>query len=240
LLDLIESETAPAADLIAWAMETYRDRFAISTGFQKEGMAIVDMAWRVSRSVRVFTLDTGRLPGQTQRMIEIVGERYGIDVERVRPDAEEVQRMTARHGTDLFRDSVESRQLCCEIRKVRPLDRKLGEFDAWATGLRRDQSPERAGVPKLERLDGRVKLNPLADWTAAQVEEYTRRHDVPMHPLYARGFASIGCEPCTRALLAGETGRAGRWWWEVEGRKECGIHFAPDGAVRRAPRGEDA
>lgn len=240
--DITESEATPAAELVAWAIETYRDRFAIATGFQKEGMVVVDMAWRVSREVRVFTLETGRLPEETHQMMETLRERYGIVVERVRPDADEVEEMVARHGADLFRDGLELRRQCCEVRKVRPLDRKLAELDAWATGLRRGQSAERAGVPKLERLDGRVKINPLADWTEAQVEDYLVRHDVPVHPLFARGFASIGCEPCTRALLPGETGRAGRWWWERESRKECGIHFAPDGAVRRTATGtvEDA
>jgi len=233
LREFSESEGTPAADLLAWAIQTYGDRFAIATGFQKEGMVIVDMAWRLSPGVRVFTLETGRLPEETHHMMETVGDRYGIDVERVRPDPDDVAHMTARHGVDLFRDSVEMRRLCCEIRKVRPLERKLRELDAWAAGLRRDQSPERALVPKVERVDGRVKINPLADWTAAQVDEYIRRNSVPVHPLYARGFASIGCEPCTRALLEGETGRAGRWWWEREAHKECGIHFAPDGGVRR-------
>jgi thioredoxin-dependent adenylylsulfate APS reductase len=239
LQDLSESEETPAADLIAWAIRTYRDRFAIAVSFQKEGMAIVDMAWRLARDVHVFTLETGRLPEETERMMETVRERYGIVVERVRPEADEVRQMVARHGANLFRDSVELRRLCCEVRKVRPLERKLKELQAWATGLRREQSPERAGVPKLERQDGRIKINPLADWTDAQVEEYIRRRDVPVHPLYARGFASIGCEPCTRALLPGETGRAGRWWWERDSKKECGIHVAPEGVVRRAadPRG---
>jgi thioredoxin-dependent adenylylsulfate APS reductase len=234
LQDFSESEETPAADLVAWAIQTYRDRFAIAVSFQKEGMVIVDMAWRLARGVRAFTLDTGRLPEETQRMMETVRERYGIEVERVRPDADEVRQMVERHGADLFRDSAELRRQCCEIRKVRPLERKLIELQAWATGLRREQSPERAGVLKLERLDGRVKINPLADWTEAQVDDYIRRNDVPVHPLYARGFASIGCEPCTRALLPGETGRAGRWWWERDSRKECGIHITPEGVVRRA------
>ena len=232
--DFPESEDAPAADLVAWAVHTYRERFAIAVSFQKEAMVIMDMAWRLAGGVRAFTLETGRLPEETHSMMETVRQRYGIVVERVRPDADEVAQMVARHGMNLFRDSEELRRLCCEVRKVRPLERKLNELDAWATGLRREQSPERAGVPKMEKQEGRVKINPLADWTADQVDEYILRHDVPVHPLYARGFASIGCEPCTRALLPGETGRAGRWWWERESHKECGIHFTPDGLVRRA------
>jgi phosphoadenosine phosphosulfate reductase len=222
-----QSEELPAADLVAWAVETYRDRFAIAVSFQKEGMAMVDMAWRQGLDVRAFTLDTGRLPEETHGMMETVRQRYGLVVERVRPDEDEVARMVAGHGADLFRDGVELRRLCCEVRKVRPLERKLKGLQAWATGLRREQSAERAWVPRVERRDGRVKINPLADWTAAQVDDYTRRHDVPVHPLYARGFASIGCAPCTRALLPGESGRAGRWWWEADAHKECGIHLTP-------------
>jgi phosphoadenylyl-sulfate reductase (thioredoxin) len=218
-------------------METYRDRFAVAISFQKEGMVIVDMAWRLAGGVRAFTLETGRLPEETHRMMETVRQRYGIVVEPVRPDEDEVAQMVARNGLDLFRDSVELRRLCCEVRKVRPLERKLQELDAWATGLRREQSPERAAAPKVERHGGLIKINPLADWTAAQVDEYTRLHHVPVHPLYARGYSSIGCEPCTRALQPGEAGRAGRWWWEADSRKECGIHFTADGAVRRAGAG---
>jgi phosphoadenylyl-sulfate reductase (thioredoxin) len=167
-------------------------------------------------------------------MMDTVRERYGTVVEEVRPDAEEVAQMVALHGVNLFRDSVELRRLCCEVRKVRPLERKLQGLQSWATGLRRDQSADRGGIPKAERRDGRIKVNPLADWTAEQVDEYILEHDVPVHPLYARGFASIGCEPCTRALLPGETGRDGRWWWEQDARKECGIHFTPEGVARRS------
>ena len=134
---------------------------------------------------------------------------------------------------DSFYNSVESRQLCCEIRKVRPLTRKLRTLRAWATGLRRAQSETRAAVPKVEEADGRIKISPLADWSAEQVEHYIREHDVPVHPLYARGYTSIGCAPCTRGVGAGEAERAGRWWWEEDAKKECGIHFAADGTATR-------
>ena len=144
-----------------------------------------------------------------------------------------MERMVSEKGPNLFYRSVEERKLCCEIRKVRPLERKLGELAAWATGLRRSQGASRAGVPKLEETGGRVKLNPLADWTAEQVERYSRENSVPQHPLYAAGYTSIGCGPCTRPVEAGEDERAGRWWWEHGAHKECGIHFAPDGSARR-------
>jgi len=222
-----------APGLISWAMQTFGARFAIACSFQKEGMSILDMAWRIDRQVRVFTLDTGRLPVETQRMMELVRQRYGIEIEVVRPDETEVAEMVAAHGRDLFHDRVELRCLCCSVRKVRPLERKLREVDAWAAGLRREQSTDRAATLKLELRNGVLKINPIADWTSAQLEDYILRYDVPVHPLYARGFASIGCEPCTRALLPGESGRDGRWWWEKETSKECGIHITSAGAVLR-------
>jgi phosphoadenosine phosphosulfate reductase len=227
-------ELSPAAEILAWALETYGDSFAIAASLQKEGMVLVDVASRIVPKVRVFTLDTGRLPEETYRMMETVRERYGVTIERVYPDAEEIERMVSLHGPDLFFDGVEQRLLCCEVRKVRPLERKLKEFGAWATGLRREQSETRQHIPKVECVNGRIKISPLADWTAAQVDEYVREHSVPLHPLYALGYASIGCAPCTRPIMPGEPERAGRWWWEGEGKKECGIHFTPEGLVRRA------
>ena len=234
MTDYQEFEVATAAEVLSWGISTYRATFAIATSFQKEGMAIIDIATRIDPQVRVFTLDTGRLPEETYQMIGTVKQRYGVAVEVVSPDAEEVARMVSGHGLNLFYDSIENRKLCCEIRKVRPLERKLAELQAWATGLRREQTADRAAVPKVQRVDGRVKINPLADWTSAQVDLYLAQHDVPLHPLYARGFGSIGCEPCTRALSPGESERAGRWWWEQDDKKECGIHVTADGLVRRA------
>lgn len=231
--DLNDYEASSASETLAWAIATFGKSFAIATSFQKEGMAIVDLAARISPGVRIFTLDTGRLPEETYRMMETVRARYGTTVEVVAPNHEEVERMVSGQGPNLFYSSVAGRQMCCEVRKVRPLARKLLEFEAWATGLRREQSETRAGLRRVERVDGRVKINPLVDWTAAQVDRYIREYDVPLHPLYARGYASIGCAPCTRAVGPGEDPRAGRWWWEQDARKECGIHFAADGSVSR-------
>ena len=227
-------ERLPAAEIVAWATGTFGRDFAIATSFQKEGMIIVDMAAAAGAAVRVFTLDTGRLPDETCRMMETVRERYGIAVEVVTPDPVEVERMVSEHGPDLFYDSVERRQLCCEVRKVRPFERKLRELRAWATGLRREQSETRADVAKVADVDGRVRLCPLADWSSDQVDRYIAEHDVPLHPLYSRGYTSIGCAPCTRAVLPGESERAGRWWWEESAKKECGIHFTVEGLARRA------
>ena len=196
-------------------------------------MVIVDMAAKIFPDIRVVTLDTGRLPAETYDMIEAVRARYGIRVEVVSPNAEEIEAMVTRHGPNLFYESVPLRSLCCHFRKVRPLERKLQEFDAWMVGLRRSQSESRADLQKIDDVNGRLKISPLADWTAEQVRTYIAEHDVPEHPLYSRGYPSIGCEPCTRAIEAGETERAGRWWWEQGSAKECGLHFAPNGRVER-------
>jgi phosphoadenosine phosphosulfate reductase len=228
-------EQLSAAELVSWALSTYGKEFAIATSFQKEGMVIVDLAWRAAgpAGCRVFTLDTGRLPEETYQMMEAVRERYGIAVETVAPLPEELERMVTVQGPNLFYRSPELRVLCCEVRKVRPFQRKLGELKAWATGLRREQSKDRADVCKAEEVDGRMRLSPLADWSTGQVDRYILDNDVPVHPLYLRGYASIGCAPCTRAVAPGEDQRAGRWWWEEQSRKECGIHFAADGKVER-------
>ena len=226
-------ERLTAAEILSWASVTFGDRFGIATSFQKEGMVIVDLAVRAGGLCRVFTLDTGRLPATTHQMIETVRDRYGIAVEVVSPDPVEVADMVATHGLDLFYQSHELRERCCNVRKVRPLQRKLSEFDCWATGLRRQQSETRAAVGKAGEVDGHLRICPLVDWTAAQVEEYIRLNDVPVHPLYGAGYTSIGCDPCTRAVAPGEDERAGRWWWENRAAKECGIHFAADGTVKR-------
>ena len=197
-------------------------------------MVIVDMAARINPQVRVITLDTGRLPAETYEMMETMHERYGIRVEAIAPRKDEVEAMTRLHGPNLFYRDDALRKLCCEIRKVRPMDALLQGLKAWAVGLRRSQSESREAVEEKELIEGRYKLSPLALWTREMVEEYTRANGVPLHPLYARGYTSIGCAPCTRAIEAGEDERAGRWWWELDSAKECGLHVAPDGRIRRA------
>jgi phosphoadenylyl-sulfate reductase (thioredoxin) len=214
-------------------MENYGPAFAICTSFQREGMVLIDMAARLGQQFLVITLDTGRLPDETLQMIDKVRRRYGIEVEVISPDPGEVESMVAQHGRDLFFDDPALRKLCCHVRKTRPLERRLGTLAAWAVGLRREQSTTRAAVPRVDRSRKPVKLSPLAAWTGVQVEEYIRRNGVPQHPLYALGYTSIGCEPCTRAVEAGEDERAGRWWWEQDGTKECGIHFSGGKAQRR-------
>jgi phosphoadenosine phosphosulfate reductase len=214
--------------LLEWALDEFGSQIAISTAFQIDGSVVIDMAYAIDPDVRVFTIDTGRLPEESLEFVETLRERYpGINLEVVRPDPEHVRRMVEAKGLDLFRDSVESRLLCCQVRKVQPLIRQLDGLDAWITGLRRDQWATRTNIRKVE-IDhdhgAIVKLNPLAEWTGRDVWAYLRDNEVPIHPLYARGFTSIGCAPCTRAIEPGEDERAGRWWWESNAPKECGMH----------------
>jgi thioredoxin-dependent adenylylsulfate APS reductase len=190
-------------------------------------MVLIDMAWRLNPDVRVFTLDTGRLPPETYALFEEVRERYGIAVEFEYPDPAELGSLIDREGPNLMYRGVDLRIACCNVRKVEPLRRKLATLDAWIAGLRREQWASRRNIAKVE-LDrdhgGIVKLNPLADWTLDEVWDYVKRNDVPYHELFDHGYASIGCAPCTRPVQPGEPERAGRWWWEQDTAKECGIH----------------
>jgi phosphoadenylyl-sulfate reductase (thioredoxin) len=228
-----ELDHLPAEELLTWCIRTFGKRFAISTSFQKSGMVILDMAARVSSRVRVVTLDTGRLPEETYEMMDTVRSRYGVEIETVLPDPYEVQAMVRKHGANLFLHDPSLRMLCCQIRKVRPLDRKLKQLRAYAVGLRRLTSDSRNEIRKVEEKDGTVKASPIADWTRQDIDEYTRRNDVPVHPLYGKGYTSIGCSRCTRPTEEGEDERAGRWWWELASAKECGLHFTANGNVGR-------
>ncbi len=219
-------ETASAETILRWAYNRY-GRVALVASFQAEAGVLIDMACRIAPSPEVLTLDTGRLPQETHNLMDVFRERYPIRLRVVSPDADELQAMTSTHGVNLFRQSVELRHECCAVRKVHPLRRALSSFDAWITGLRRDQSEERAAVPIVAPDDvngGIAKVAPLARWSSDDVWSYIAANDVPRHPLYARGYTSIGCAPCTRATAPGEEERAGRWWWEREDVKECGLH----------------
>ena len=225
-----EFEDRSAEDTIRWALETFGQRVAISTSFQADSMVILDMAHRIDPSVRALTIDTGRLPKETYELIDRVRDHYGVRVEVLYPDATELSEMVSKHGVNPFYQSVSLRLLCCQIRKVNPLAHALEDMDAWISGLRRGQSESRAKTSKIEMdrtHDGVIKINPLADWSHDQVWDYIRTNDVPYNELYDKGYTSIGCEPCTRAIVPGEDFRAGRWWWEDGMPKECGIHVGP-------------
>lgn len=223
----IEYDDKTPQEVIQWALDTLHPHVAICTSFQADGMAILDMAWRINPDVRVFTIDTGRMHQETYDLIDIVREHYNMSIEILYPDTEEVQTLTRKHGVNLFYKSVALRLSCCEVRKVNPLRKKLDTLDGWITGLRRDQWASRSNIRKIE-IDhdhgGITKINPLADWTEDEVWDYLRANEVPYHFLYTQNYTSIGCAPCTRATKPGEDPRAGRWWWEKNAPKECGIH----------------
>jgi phosphoadenosine phosphosulfate reductase len=226
----IEFEGQGPQELLEWALERFTPRIALSTAFQVDGVALLDMAYDLDPAVKVFSVDTGRLPAETYELVEQLRGRYPeMELELLSPSARHVQAMVGRYGPNLFHRQVEQRLLCCNVRKVQPLTRHLATLDAWITGLRRDQWASRTDIRKVE-IDhdhgGIVKLNPLAEWTEGEVWDYVRERDLPYHPLYDRGYTSIGCAPCTRALAPGEQARDGRWWWEQNAPKECGIHCA--------------
>jgi len=222
-------ESQSAEDVLGWALGKFHPRLALSNSLQTEDMVVLDIAWRIQPAVRVFTLDTGRLPQETYDMMDRVRDHYGAKLEVLFPDAAEVRAMVESKGLNLFYESVENRHECCDVRKVQPLQTFLKGLDGWVTGLRRDQWASRTNIRKIE-IDaangGILKVNPIADWTEQQLDDYVKAHNVPRHVLYAKGFTSIGCLPCTRATKPGENPRAGRWWWEEAAQKECGLHVA--------------
>jgi thioredoxin-dependent adenylylsulfate APS reductase len=218
-----------APEILKWGFDRFFPRIALSASFgSPDGMVLLDMMHQLDPAkTRVFTIDTGRLPQETYNLIDRVRERYEVEVEVYFPDPERVQKMVRAHGMNLFYESPEKRSLCCGIRKVEPLNRALADLDAWISGLRPEQSVTRAAVAPVEIDDvheRRVKLNPLATWTKDDVWAYVRKHAVPVNALHAKGYPSVGCAPCSRAIREGEDERAGRWWWEQPENRECGIH----------------
>jgi len=225
-------------DLVAWALARFApERRVVVTGLQVEGVAVASMALELDPTVRLLTIDTGRLPRATHRYLAELRAHWDRDIEVVHPDPRQLDTFTRHHGVDAFYRSPQLRLDCCHIRKVAPLERALADVDCWMTGLRREQSAGRATTPAIE-LDDRhgriVKVNPIAGWTDVQVRAYVEERGVPVHPLYAQSYRSIGCDPCTRPVAANEDRRAGRWWWEQGSEKECGIHAAP---LRVVPAG---
>lgn len=218
--------------------------FASSLG--AEDMVLTDAILANGLPIAIFTLDTGRLHRETLDLVERIAARYDYRIEAFKPDPAAVAAYVSGNGLNAFYESVELRKRCCHIRKVEPLARALAGRDAWITGQRRAQSVTRSQLPLREQdaAHGIVKLNPLADWSEADVWTYLRERDVPYNALHDRGYPSIGCEPCTRAIRPGEDIRAGRWWWESRDSKECGLHvsppLAPDASKRNpAPKQTD-
>ena len=226
-----EFESKSAQEVLKWALDTFGTRIALASSFGAEDVAVIDMMVKVDKNrTRVFTLETGRLNQETYDVMDAIRARYGIQIEAFFPDQKEVEDMIRSKGMNLMYESVENRKLCCEIRKVHSLNRALSNLDGWITGLRKDQVATRSMTKKIE-IDavhsGILKLNPIADWSSDMVWDYIRKNNIPYNALHDKGFPSIGCEPCTRAVQPGEDPRAGRWWWENAAAKECGLHFDP-------------
>jgi phosphoadenosine phosphosulfate reductase len=212
-------------------------RVTFSTSLGLEDQAVLHAIATAAPGIDVFTLDTGRHFPETLETVEASELRYGIKIRLVAPDAQEVEALVSRDGVYGFRQSIEARKACCDIRKVRPLKRALAGAQGWITGLRRSQSGGRADTPfaAWDSAEQLIKLNPIADWSLEETEAYIAANGVPVNALHAKGFPSIGCQPCTRAIRPGEDIRAGRWWWENEDGKECGLHNRPKHLQPKGP-----
>jgi phosphoadenosine phosphosulfate reductase len=220
---------ADPSAVVGWAAKRFGASIAVASSFSVEDCVVIDLLHKASNGhARVFALDTGRLHDETYLTAERVRMKYDLEIQWMFPQRDAVEGLIRAKGLYSFRDSLDNRHECCGIRKVEPLGRALGELDAWITGLRRDQSVTRTEAAEIEvdaAHGGMTKVNPLIGWSMEQVRAYAKANAVPVHPLHDKGFPSIGCAPCTRAIQPGEHPRAGRWWWEDPENKECGIHL---------------
>ncbi|MGY4828664.1 phosphoadenylyl-sulfate reductase [Sphaerotilaceae bacterium SBD11-9] len=220
-----DARVAHAVDVLQQAASEHPGKAVQATSLGAEDMVITDLIARHKIAIALGTLETGKLHAETSALIPRIEEHFGLKVEVYRPEADAVIHFVKSYGEKAMYESIDLRKGCCGIRKLEPLSRMLASRTAWVTGLRREQSNNRGDVPFNELDDkGRTKFNPLADWTWNDVWHYIATNNVPYNPLHDQFMPSIGCEPCTRAIAVGEDFRAGRWWWEDEGAKECGLH----------------
>ncbi len=214
-------------DVLKWALDNLQSRIALASSFGAEDVVVIDMMLRINPKARIFTLDTGRLNQETYDIMDAIRDKYNVNIEVMFPDQSEVEQMVRVNGLNLFYQSIGNRKLCCGIRKVHSLKRMLSTLDGWITGVRADQTEVRSNANKIEidlQHNGILKINPIIEWTWEQTWDYIKKNNVPYNKLHDKGFSSIGCEPCTRAIKPGEPLRAGRWWWESDSQKECGLH----------------
>ena len=219
--------TKPMA-VLGRAIDHFGDRITMATSFQVGGLVLLDMVHKLGKSIRVFSIDTGRLPEETFECADRIRRQYGIQVQWVFPQHAAVQDMVTAKGHYSFQESVDNRKECCGIRKVEPLGRALEGYEAWITGRRMDQGETRQDLNTIEEdpvHPGLLKINPLIHWTKGDLWYYVEEHGVPHNRLYDEGYLSIGCACCTRPCREGDDERAGRWWWESPEHKECGIHL---------------
>ena len=214
-------------EVLKWSFDNLHPGLAMASSFGAEDVVVIDMMMKINPKARIFTLDTGRLNQETYDVMDEIRKKYNVNIEVMFPDQNEVEQMVRVNGLNLFYHSVGNRKLCCGIRKVHPLNRILSTLDGWITGLRADQTEVRSNANKIEldeQHNGIIKINPIIEWTWDQTWDYIKKNNIPYNKLHDKGFPSIGCEPCTRAIKPGEPLRAGRWWWESDSQKECGLH----------------
>jgi phosphoadenosine phosphosulfate reductase len=223
--ELMSSRIEAAVSVLSDVSESYGPA-VLAISFGAEDMVLLDMVVKHARSIEVFTLDTGRLPVETHRLMSEVRERYPVVVRVYCPDTRALEDYINRNGPDAFYNSVSQRKECCHVRKVEPLVRALEGKQAWVTGLRREQSPTREdlSIKSWDPANDLYKFSPLLDWSWDEVCSYVARNKIPYNALHDRGYPSIGCAPCTRAVEPGADARSGRWWWEDADSKECGLH----------------
>ena len=219
-------ENVHVADILQQITEKYPTTAAFSTSLSEEDQVITHYIFANNLPIRVFTLDTGRLFPETYAVLARTLERYGKKIEVYFPKHEGVEKLITEKGPSSFYTSLEDRKECCFIRKVEPLNRALAGVECWITGLRAEHSENRKTMPMVEMDEARnlLKVHPLTKWTTEEVKEEIKKHNIPYNILHDRGFVSIGCQPCTRAINPGDDFRAGRWWWENTDKKECGLH----------------
>ena len=221
-----ELSNASPEEVIKFFNGIFGEKLALSSSLGAEDQVLTHMYVNTNEKPNIFTLDTGRLFPETYKLIAATNNKYNIKLKIYFPNTEEVEQMVNNKGIDPFFESIENRKLCCNIRKLGPLKRAFSGLDAWICGLRRDQAVTRFATRKVEwdEVNNIIKINPLNDWSEEDVWKYIKSNNIPYNELHDKGFPSIGCEPCTRAVKEGEDVRAGRWWWEQPESKECGLH----------------
>ena len=228
ILDFLQEQLLErnGVEALRFFAEKYPDEVVFSTSFGMEDQVITDFILKNNIPIRIFTLDTGRMFYETYSTWEKTNMHYHKSIIPYYPDAVSIEDYVKNNGINAFYDSPELRKLCCHIRKVEPLKRALAGNKVWVTGLRAEQSPNREQMPMVEwdEINQIIKFHPILHWKTTEVLDYLRKNGIPYNPLHDKGFISIGCQPCTRAVKEGEDFRAGRWWWEDKSKKECGLH----------------
>ncbi len=221
-----EFESKDAMDLLKWSFETFGDKLILASSLGLEDQILTDMAVKINPNANIFFLDTGRIHQETYDLLEESMAKYNIKYKIYFPKAEDMEKFERENGPNAFYKSIDLRHQCCQIRKIEPLTRALQDFNAWVTGLRRQQSVTRTEIKKIEydEMNNLIKINPLSEWCVIDVTEYIKENNVPYNKLFDKGFTSVGCAPCTRPIKLGEDRRAGRWWWETPEKRECGLH----------------